>query len=349
MTGSDQATELRSRCLVIVAGPGRSGTSLVTGLMGRLGFLVPQPEISPNATNPKGFGEPTWALSFHKRVMRSVGVDHGDTRPDAIDLVTGAAAGQAVLRELVEWLDDQFVISDRVVVKDPRLVWFAELYRAAAAQLGVGFGVVTMVRHPAETIRSADMAYGGLPVSTRTAGWINGALTTERTTRPMNRVLVEYEELMGDWRKTLEVVEERLGVEFTSRATAAQFADADDLLDVTLRRSHPGWADLGVPTALQDTAMQTYNALCTLTDLSADDTGPAAAAWRELDRLTDTYTSGYHTALDVVWSSTTAALAAERNRVVREFEAEAAPPTATLPGAPLLASARRLARRKRST
>src|SRR5207247_7594273 len=45
------------RSLVLVAGSGRSGTSLFSGILQRLGFYVPQPEVRADDTNPRGFAE----------------------------------------------------------------------------------------------------------------------------------------------------------------------------------------------------------------------------------------------------------------------------------------------------
>ncbi len=62
------------KSLLVVAGSGRSGTSLLAGLTGRLGFAIPQPELKANDTNPRGFGEPRWAVAFHKDLLLSVAV-----------------------------------------------------------------------------------------------------------------------------------------------------------------------------------------------------------------------------------------------------------------------------------
>lgn len=52
------------RTLVLVVGTGRSGTSLLTGIVRELGYSVPQPELNPNETNPRGFNEPRWVVGF---------------------------------------------------------------------------------------------------------------------------------------------------------------------------------------------------------------------------------------------------------------------------------------------
>ena len=69
--------------LVLVVGVGRSGTSLVSGILGQLGFHIPQPEVQADDTNPRGFGEPKWVVDFHTRLLRARGITVNDSRPGA--------------------------------------------------------------------------------------------------------------------------------------------------------------------------------------------------------------------------------------------------------------------------
>ena len=71
--------------LVLVVGVGRSGTSLLAGVLGQLGFHIPQPEITADDTNPKGFGEPRWVVDFHTKLMRRLRVIVFDARPVAFN------------------------------------------------------------------------------------------------------------------------------------------------------------------------------------------------------------------------------------------------------------------------
>ena len=68
---SEAPPENRVR-LVVVTGSGRSGTSTVAGTLKRLGLHVPQPEMPPDETNPRGFYEPIWVVDFHKRLLNSI-------------------------------------------------------------------------------------------------------------------------------------------------------------------------------------------------------------------------------------------------------------------------------------
>jgi len=71
------------RELILVVGVGRSGTSLLTGILGQLGVHIPQPEVKADDTNPRGFGEPRWVVDFHTRLLREQRITVNDSRPQA--------------------------------------------------------------------------------------------------------------------------------------------------------------------------------------------------------------------------------------------------------------------------
>src|SRR5512132_3338563 len=89
------------RQILVVAGSGRSGTSLFTGLTGRLGLHIPKPEVSANRSNPRGFGEPRWAVDFHNELLASIDVVIEDGRPEAWELTDKLAERPKALERLV--------------------------------------------------------------------------------------------------------------------------------------------------------------------------------------------------------------------------------------------------------
>src|ERR671923_728130 len=104
--------------LVLVVGVGRSGTSLLSGILGQLGFHIPQPEVQADDTNPRGFGEPRWVVDFHSRILGTQRVTLNDSRPAAWTHMADAADGARP--ELLQWLRGELDQADAVVVKDPR-------------------------------------------------------------------------------------------------------------------------------------------------------------------------------------------------------------------------------------
>ena len=120
---SSPASNPSRRSLVLVAGSGRSGTSVFSGVLQRLGFRVPTPEVTPDATNPRGFAESQWVVDFHQAMLTAARVQTSDGRPSAW-AETARVADEPRARELRKFLKKQFADADHVLIKDPRLIWF---------------------------------------------------------------------------------------------------------------------------------------------------------------------------------------------------------------------------------
>lgn len=305
--------------LLVVAGPGRSGTSLLTGLVSRLGLYIPRPEVLANKSNPRGFSEPRWAVDFHKELLASLDVTIEDSRPDAWDRTARVTNRSQPRQRLQTWLREQFSESSRVVIKDPRLAWFLDLYREVAVDIDVDLSVVTMLRHPTESMRSRELAYGtGANSTTRLTGWINLVQSVELRTRDLPRATIEYEHLLTDWRGALAAAEGPLALPLLSAASDAQIEDANDLVDVGLHRSTADWSSHEVPADLQSLGQRTYDAMSAA---SASGPGPAAANPGTMDELRGEYVAMFRNAEAISRSSILAARADERRKVTKKRKA----------------------------
>jgi len=244
--------------LVLVVGVGRSGTSLLTGMLGQLGFHVPQPEVKADDTNPRGFGEPAWVVEFHRRQLRKRRITVNDSRPEAFASSATAADDPKALAELRAWLAPQ--LRGDTVVKDPRTVWFLALWERVAADLDTPTAYVTMLRHPAEIVASAKRSYGTWQTdASRTAAWLNVILETEHATRDARRAFVTYEALLDDWVRELRGVGCEIGSERLENVERHPTVEA--FVDPTLHRSRVRWDELDVPARLRDLAEDTWEAL----------------------------------------------------------------------------------------
>jgi hypothetical protein len=287
---------VEARRLILVVGVGRSGTSLLAGILGQLGCHIPQPEVQADDTNPRGFGEPRWVVDFHQRLLRERRVTVNDARPSAWD-VTRTVAVDAELRE---WLAGQLGQADVVVVKDPRTVWFLPLWTRCAADLGVPTSFVTMLRHPAEVVGSAQRSYGKWQTgASRTAAWLNVLLETEQQTRGARRAFVRYEDLLADWVR--EVRRVGTALELPALAGVERVPAVDRFVDPTLRRSRVAWDELDVSARVRDMAEDVWRQAQALTD---EDTPEVRAA---LDEARAAYRALYAEAEAIAQSSVTAA------------------------------------------
>ena len=308
-----------ARQVLLVAGSGRSGTSLFTGLTGELGLHIPKPEVKANKSNPRGFGEPRWAVDFHNDLLDKVDVNVDDGRPEAWELTDALSQDVEVVGRLTAWLEQQLDESPRIVVKDPRLAWFLSLYLEASVALDAHVRVATLLRHPAEVLRSRELAYGTKTTNTtRVIGWANMMLGTEARTRDLPRAVVRYDDLLTDWRSAFEAADESLGLDLL--ADPARVASAGELVDPSLHRSVTEWSELELPRHALDLATRVYDTYGGLVGRKAEDQDAVRA---ELDALRDEFTAWYDECFDVARSRTGARIRRERRQAARKAREQA--------------------------
>ena len=300
---SDGETGPRKR-LVIVAGVGRSGTSLFTTILGMAGFHVPQPEVRADSTNPKGFGESQWVVDFHGRQLRSRRVSVWDSRPAAWEQTESAAADPATVGELRSWLAVQFVGRNSVVIKDPRVGWFLPLWRKAAEDIGVDVSFAALLRHPAEAVSSALKWYGDWQTpASRSLSWVNIMLETEHATRGDRRVFVRYEDLLTNWSGEVHRIGVALDIPVLIDLPDDVRKEIEAFVDPTLHRNRVRWDALDVPPRVRDLVEDVWRRLQPL----AGDDGDAPATRASLDEARTAYAAFYAEAETIAQSSITAA------------------------------------------
>lgn len=329
-TAVDDPPAAAGKQLLLVVGVGRSGTSLCTGVLGQLGFRVPQPEVSADETNPRGFSEPKWVVDFHRRLMSSRRVSVFDSRPAAWTETEQAGADDEVYQQLRSWLAVQFVGSDAVVVKDPRIGWFLPTWIRCAHDVGAVPATITMLRHPAEILSSARRSYGTWQNdASRATSWVNGMLGAERQTRGTPRAFLRYESLLGDWPRAIARAGERLDIPSLARVDAEPHPEIDAFIDPTLHRVRAGWAESSVPASVEALAERAWSALTPLTEDGQDPTALAA-----LDGLREEYDAFYAEAEAIAQSSVTAVRPSKKAAAAagrRGGAATATSPTASRP------------------
>jgi hypothetical protein len=295
---------MSERRLVLVVGVGRSGTSLLAGILGQVGFHIPQPEVQADDTNPRGFGEPRWVVDFHTRLLRERRVTVNDARPAAWERTGEAAELPAVRRELGAWLAGQLEQSGAIVVKDPRTVWFLPLWMRCAEEAEVPISFVTMLRHPAEVVASARRSYGPWQTDmSRTAAWMNVILETEHATRRAPRAFVRHEDLLADWAGESVRVGGQLDSTLLKAVDRARYPQVDEFVDPTLHRNRVGWQELDVTPRVHAMAEDVWQRMQALTAPGGDT--PAALAG--LDAARAAYVATYAEAEAISQSSVTAA------------------------------------------
>lgn len=312
----DVLAQSSPRKILFVIGAGRSGTSTLASLFRILGLHVPEPEIPANITNPKGFAEPTWVVNTHDRLLRSANVQLNDSRPSAWVDTRRVGASLRERASVAQWLEPQFSASNEIVIKDPRLAWFLELWQHAASQVSATPLYATMLRHPAEVVSSKEKYYAvGLGAGHLAASWVNTMLQVEHATRGgnpefPNRLFVRYDRLLEDPREVLKRTAEVLSVREALDASETQWREAVHFVEPRLRRVTVEFEDLSLPPRLRDLVLECWAALTQLGDPRND----RADLHRTFDELRGTYVDLYSEAEAISKSSVVAAEDALRNR-----------------------------------
>ena len=298
--------------LILVAGSGRSGTSLFSGIMKGMGCHVPQPEVEADDTNPKGFGEPQWVVDFHNKLLRKANVHASDARPSAWASTAQAGMNRPTENELRTWLAKEYDHGTHVIIKDPRLLWFTALWETVGVSIDAQVRYVTVLRHPLEVVKSKQTYYGeNMLPSNRAAAWVNTMVHLERATRESHRTFVKYDDLLDDWVVEIDRVCRTLDLDIIERVNAPMIRDINRLVDPTLRRSTTAdWASLGVHRAVADLCEETWDLLERLRKSSDQE---AQAISGELDELCDRYAEFYDLSEAVSQSSVFAERRLRRN------------------------------------
>jgi hypothetical protein len=314
---------MNQRHLLLVTGSGRSGTSTAAGTLHMLGFHLPRPVLHANDSNPKGFFESRWPVRFHRRMMDRALIEQTDGRPVAADLMTDQI-DDAARAELQEWLAKQFDRAADVVVKDPRAAWVPRLWAEQAAALDARTSFVTMVRAPAEVVRSRESHYhGNRPYMDdrafavmNLAGWVNANLVLERQTRDQTRAFVRYDDLRADWRSAVRTLRDDLDLRLNHPLSDESHAEVDAFIEPSLNRHQGSWDGLDLPPALIAIADDLHTQLGLLADAHGHDPGTEDA----LDDLAVGYASLYRQAQEMAVDAATAHGRAQRRLGRQEGE-----------------------------
>ncbi|WP_295396266.1 sulfotransferase [uncultured Thiodictyon sp.] len=144
--------QAKSRQVIVVLGTGRSGTSLLMQILGRLGMGLSANMIGPHHENPDGFFEDADVLALHKQLLVEIGAKPILPLPDGWRQSPAVEPYRARIRSLVEGhLSESKTIWG---VKDPRLSSLLPLWIDVLKSMWVVPIFVLAVREVGAVVRS---------------------------------------------------------------------------------------------------------------------------------------------------------------------------------------------------
>lgn len=177
--------------LVLIAGMGRSGTSAVTRLLSLCGASLPPNLVQAAPDNPRGFWEPLEAVILNDRYLGRNNSSWYDPSLTGVHVQDRAAFSA----EIVGFLRRSFGEEPVVILKEPRILSFFELWLRAIETAGFTIKVVHIFRHPDEVVASLR-ARDGLASEHAQVLWLKYNLAGERYTRHLPRMFISYAEVL---------------------------------------------------------------------------------------------------------------------------------------------------------
>ncbi len=200
MTRQSKTTNSTQDCRVaiLVVGMHRSGTSAVTGTLGKLGVAMPNTPLGANEYNPTGYWESEPLVQLNDRMLADGGSRWDDWRPfDPAAL--GAEALNRYKVEIGTRISQEFGSAPLFALKDPRICRLIPIYEEVLGRLGVDHRYLLVHRNPLAVIASHGRRD---EITSRFAElmWLRHVVDAEFATRGRLRSIQSYEDILHDWR-----------------------------------------------------------------------------------------------------------------------------------------------------
>ncbi|OKH74314.1 sulfotransferase family protein [Mycolicibacterium goodii] len=217
--------------ILFVLGMGRSGSSALTRVLSLCGATLPTKMMGADKSNPRGYWEPRESLLLNRWILDRHDSAWWDPSLRLTEEEQYVGKERAACMAKIEPFIAKLPKSDVIVIKDLQIVVLYEMWFEAVRAAGYDIAVVIPVRHPEEVASSLAAAVKATPELT-SALWLKGNLLSERHTRDIPRVVVDYPNMLEDWRREVKRVSTALSVDLTPPDEQA----VDEFLAPSLRR-----------------------------------------------------------------------------------------------------------------
>jgi hypothetical protein len=255
--------ECSDRTAVLVLGMHRSGTSSVAGAMVRLGGAAPLHlmGLGGPGDNEKGFWESTVFKDLNDEILAAGGSDWRDWRsfdPGQMDCDAAAALRARAKSALAEEFGDARL----AIFKDPRMCRLMPFWSPVFREADWLVRPILQLRAPLEVALSLNRR-DGIPLGLGCLIWLRHVLDAEAETGEMRRAVLDWNDFLGNRRRTLEQVGEQLGLAWP-RWSEGALAEINEFVSADMRHHRAREDDLRVHPAVNILVRETYFAMIEL-------------------------------------------------------------------------------------
>ena len=140
------------RKIIVVIGPGRSGTSLLMQILNAVGFATTKEQIDLNISNPKGFWEDRELVDLQKKFLEQLKPLHFPRDSDEILSMQG---GRILVDEIKKVLSKKIENTDKpFALKDPRITELFPIWKKVFKDLKLEPVYILACRDPESVVFS---------------------------------------------------------------------------------------------------------------------------------------------------------------------------------------------------
>lgn len=213
-----------SKDLILVLGYARSGTSALTRVISLCGCNLPESVFGATDLNPTGHWEPVESTKLNVEFASRLGIV-GDPGMRLEEVIIDEADRANYIHNIQSFLSA--CPSAPIVIKDFQINELTEFWLEAARRNGLSVKAVISLRHPQEVFASVKAASRTLHpqeaksnATTSTTSveklntfWLKANLQAERHTRGVPRTVVDYSNLLRDWRAEVVRMSKTLAID----------------------------------------------------------------------------------------------------------------------------------------
>lgn len=229
-----QRQKSRQKVAVLVLGMHRSGTSMLGGVLDRLGCGRPKSPIPPNDGNSKGYFESIEVMKLNDAILDALGSRWDDWRQ--LDNGWQDSPRFVEFRErIASTMTAEYGDASLIYLKDPRICRLIPIWREALVESGYAPVCIHTYRNPLEVLQS--LAAREEIVVEPEVGlllWLRHILDAEAGSRGLPRIFTSYARLLSDWTYFSEKAEDAFGFSWPV-ARNVRHDRMSDMIDPSLR------------------------------------------------------------------------------------------------------------------
>lgn len=243
---------------IIVLGMHRSGTSALAGILNLLGVDL-GPDLLPAAPdNPKGFWEHKAILDVHESLLRALDLSWDLPASFKLDWLSDDRI-EPFRHRLTEIVRRDFGASELWGLKDPRMCRLLPLWHSVFTEIECSPVFVHVIRNPMEVAASLERR-NSFSLRKSVLLWLMHVLEAELHSKGFPRAFITHDQLMENWRGTMERVGRVLDITWPRTIDEAK-SEIEQFLEAKLKHHNLESNELGGHADIPDYVMKTYEAL----------------------------------------------------------------------------------------